>query len=114
MQGRAARDEVMRMRGLLPTHRLATQAPERPCAVQLDDPHAPPVCAQCGRDTGSSPSRYWCSETCMRQWLRARTRQPEAVLGSAAEAAARRMARRHAYLAATTGSWPEAWRRHRA
>ncbi|MGH3796552.1 MAG: hypothetical protein ACRDSP_16885 [Pseudonocardiaceae bacterium] len=46
----------------------------------------------------------------MRRWLRARTRQPEAVLGAAAQAASDRMARRYTYLAATTGSWPEAWR----
>lgn len=48
----------------------------------------------------------------MRRWLRAGTRQPEAVLGTDDEAAADRMARRYTYLTATTGSWPEAWRIH--
>lgn len=99
------------MPGLLPTHRLATQAPEGPGAVHLDDATG---CAQCGRDTGSSPSGDWCSEGCMHRWLRARTLRPEAVLGSDAEAAANRMARRYAYLSATTGNWPEAWRTYRA
>jgi hypothetical protein len=50
----------------------------------------------------------------MRQWLRAGTCHPEAVLGSAADEAADRMARRYTYLSATTGSWPEAWRVTRA
>lgn len=89
------------MRGLCPTHRLATHAPAEPPATP---------CAQCGRETGSSPSGYWCSETCMRRWLRAGTRHPEEVLGSDAAAVTERMARRYAYLVATTGSWPEAWR----
>lgn len=46
----------------------------------------------------------------MRRWLRSGTRNPEEVLGSDAAAATERMARRYAYLVATTGSWPEAWR----
>lgn len=90
---------------------MATQAPVRTGAVSQDDAVEVTRCAQCNRDmAGSSPSGDWCSETCMRRWLRARTRQPEAVLGAAAQAASDRMARRYTYLAATTGSWPEAWR----
>lgn len=96
------------MRGI-PTHRLVTQGPEKAA-----EPEKAAQCAQCGRDMISSPSIDWCSEGCMRQWLRAGTRQPEAVLGRDADAAADRMARRHAYLEATTGSWPEAWRSDRS
>jgi len=79
--------------------------------VSQDDAVDLSQCAQCGRAMeSSSPSGDWCSETCMRRWLRAHTRQPETVLGSDARAASDRMARRYSYLVATTGSWPEAWR----
>lgn len=97
------------MRGLLPTHRLATHAttghPDHAFATH---------CAQCDGEMSSSPSGYWCSEGCMKSWLRAGTRHPEAVLGSDAVAATHRMARRYAHLVATTGNWPEAWRTYRA
>ena len=83
--------------------------------MQVEDSAGVTECAQCGRRMkGSAPSGDWCSETCMRRWLRSRTRHPEAVLGGAAKAAEDRMARRYAYLTATTGSWPEAWRGYSA
>lgn len=93
------------MRGL-PTHRPANQEPDQdPGSAQ---------CAQCSRDLTLSPSIDWCSEECMRRWLRASTREPEAVLGRDATDAADRMGRRHSYLSATTGNWPEAWRLNRS
>lgn len=49
----------------------------------------------------------------MRRWLRAGTRQPDAVLGKDVEAAEDRMARRYTYLHTTTGNWPEEWRDER-
>ena len=97
------------MRGLLPTHRLAS----RDRAGRPDYAYTA-QCAQCDGEMSASPSGYWCSEGCMKSWQRASTRHPEAVLGSDAVAATRRMARRYAYLVATTGNWPEAWRSYRA
>ncbi|MGQ0779079.1 MAG: hypothetical protein ACT4NY_32475 [Pseudonocardiales bacterium] len=98
------------MRGL-PRHRPENQEPdEEPAPAQC----APAECGQCGRDMTSSPSIYWCSEGCMRRWLRAGTREPEAVLGRDADDAADRMARRQTYLSARTGSWPDTWRLNRS
>jgi len=50
----------------------------------------------------------------MRRWLRAGTREPDAVLGRDADEAADRMARRQTYLSARTGSWPDTWRLNRS
>ncbi|MGH4025247.1 MAG: hypothetical protein ACRDRV_11785 [Pseudonocardiaceae bacterium] len=97
------------MRGLLPTHRLATRQ-RAGCPDNASTTH----CAQCRGGMGSSPSGYWCSEGCMKSWLQTSPRRPDAVVGSDAGAATHRMARRYAYLVATTGNWRDAWRSYRA
>ena len=50
----------------------------------------------------------------MKSWQRASIQGPDAVPGSDALDATHRMARRYAYLVATTGDWPQAWRIYRA
>ncbi|MFN2496084.1 MAG: hypothetical protein ABR608_09280 [Pseudonocardiaceae bacterium] len=92
----------------------AADAPQEHGGVGPDDGAGSTQCAQCGRDTDSSPSGDFCSEGCMRRWLRASSRRPDEVLGVGPAAAADRMVRRHTYLVATTGSWPDAWRIHSA